>query len=275
MSGFVRELANTSVAAGTVHAWWLGGTGFIFKTHAGTTIYVDPYLSNVVAQIFGVERGFPPPITAQEARPDLVISTHWHEDHLDPSALPIIAQQSDALFMTTPSAQSRLLSWGIPRERLQPIVSGDTREFRDVQVMAVPARHLAGIPGWETPDALGVILDFDGVRVYHSGDTEYDLRLRALAHQNIHAALVVINGAGGNMNAHEAALLVWQLGAQVVIPMHHLLWKDFSGGPDATLDPTLFETTYKKLGGQGEVRLLQVGEGTVLARSDSHRGNDE
>ena len=134
MTELVRELANITVAPGTVHAWWLGGTGFVFKTPAGTTIYVDPYLSNMVAQIFGVERGFPAPITAQEARPDLVISTHWHEDHLDPGTLPTIAQQSNALFMTTPGAQSRLLSWGVPRERVQPIVSGDSLEFRDVGI---------------------------------------------------------------------------------------------------------------------------------------------
>jgi phosphatidylserine/phosphatidylglycerophosphate/cardiolipin synthase-like enzyme len=34
-------------------------------------------------------------------------------------------------------------------------------------------------------DELGV-LDFGGLRVYHSGDTEYDLRLRALAYDKAH-----------------------------------------------------------------------------------------
>src|SRR5919199_634265 len=241
------EIAQAFVSPGTVRAWWLGGTGFVFKTPASTLVYVDPYLSNSVAQIFGVERGFPIPIAPEDARPDLVISTHWHEDHLDPGTLPTIARNSDALFICPPTAQSRLLGWGVPRQRVQPIVSGESQEFRDVKINAVPARHIAGIPGWETPDALGVILDFDGLRVYHSGDTEYDLKLRALANQNIDVAMVVINGAGGNLNAHEAALLVWQLGARVVIPMHHILWKDLTGGPGATLDPALLESTYKKL----------------------------
>ncbi len=53
-----------------MEAWWLGGNGFVFKTPAGTTLYVDPYFSNCVAQIFGIERAFPPPIRAEEARPD-------------------------------------------------------------------------------------------------------------------------------------------------------------------------------------------------------------
>jgi L-ascorbate 6-phosphate lactonase len=264
MSSLTQTIADTQIEPGSVMAWWLGGTGFVFKTPAGRQIYVDPYLSNVVAQIFGVERGFPTPIAAEDARPDLVISTHWHEDHLDPGSIPAIAKHSNARFLCPPSARSRVLGWGVAADRVQNLQVGETHEFRDVKIQAVPARHLAGIPGWETPDAVGLILEFDGLRVYHSGDTEYDLRLRALAKENIDVAMVVINGAGGNMNAHEAALLVWQLGAQLAIPMHHLLWKDFTGGPEATLDPKLFESTYQKLGGTGEVRSLAVGEGIVL-----------
>jgi hypothetical protein len=49
------------------------------------------------------------------------------------------------------------------------------------------------------------------------------------------------------------------------------LWKDFSGGEQATLDPTLFADTYRRLGGTGQVRLLEVGEGIEL----SAETNDE
>ena len=76
--------------------------------------------------------------------------------------------------------------------------------------------------------------------------------------------MIVINGAGGNMNAHEAALLAWHLRANTVIPMHHRLWKDFTGGEQATLDPQLMVDTYQRLGGSGEVKLLEVGEGIPL-----------
>lgn len=269
MASLNQTIVETQVPQGSVMAWWLGGTGFVFKTSAGTQIYVDPYLSNVVAQIFGVERGFPAPIAAEEARPDLLIATHWHEDHLDPGAIPVIAKNSDALFMCPPSARSRALSWGVPPDRVQNIQLGETHTFRDVKIQAVAARHLAGIPGWETPDAVGVILDFNGLHVYHSGDTEYDLRLRALKHENIHAAMVVINGIGGNMDAHEAALLVWQLGVKLAIPMHHILWKDTgSSHPDATLDPRLFEATYRKLGGSGAIRSLDIGESVQLTKAE-------
>ena len=268
MSTLSNLISQTHVRPTSVMAWWLGGTGFVFKTPAGTQIYVDPYLSNCVSAIFGVERAFPPPMNAEEAQPDLVIATHWHEDHLDPASIPIITKHSSAMFMGPPSCVSRMLGWGVPRARVMAIVQGQTHTFKDVKITAVPARHVAGIAGWETEDAIGLLLDFDGLRIYHSGDTEYDLRLRALAYNHqapIHAALLVINGAGGNMNAHEAALLAWQLRAKVVVPMHHILWKDFTGGEQATLDPQLLVDTYRRLGGVGRVKPLAVGEGIELS----------
>lgn len=258
------ELLQTKVEKGTVRAWWLGGTGFIFKTPAGTQIYIDPYLSDSVAAIFNQQRAFPPPIELEDVRPDLVISTHLHEDHLDPGGIPIIAKVSNAVFMCPPTAYSRALGWGVPRDRIQTIERGQTREFRDVKIEAVYARHDASIPGWEVPDAIGVIFDFGGLQVYHSGDTEYDTKLRALYSRKIDAAMLVINGITGNMDAHEAAMLAWHIGVKVAIPMHHILWKDPAPHPEQTLDPTLFKSTYQKLGGMGEIRILQVGESTLL-----------
>jgi L-ascorbate 6-phosphate lactonase len=264
MSSLANTIATAQVRPGSLMAWWLSGTGFVFKTSQGTQIYVDPYFSNCVAQIFGIERAVPPPIPVAEAEPDLVVATHWHEDHLDPEGLPQLARRSSTHFLSPPSCQSRLLGWLVPRERVTPIVAGESFTFRDVRITAVPARHEAGVPGWEVPDAIGLLIETEGLRIYHTGDTEYDLRLRSLAYDKdrpIDVMLTVINGAGGNMNAHEAALLAWHIRPKFLIPMHHILWKDATGGEQATLDPTLLTDTYRRLGGAGQVRLLAVGEG--------------
>lgn len=264
-----QEIAETPVNPGTVMAWWLGGTGFVFKTSAGTRLYIDPYFSNCVAQIFGISRAFPPPVPVEEAAPDLVIATHWHEDHLDPEGLPILARRTSTQFLCPPSARARLLGWGVASDRVTAIAEGETHTFRDVTITAVPARHHAGVPGWEVPDAIGLLIETEGLRIYHTGDTEYDLRLRALAYDKqrpIDVMLTVINGTGGNMNAHEAALLAWQIRPRIAIPMHHILWKDFTGGEQATTDATLFAETYHKLGGGDEIRLLEIGQGIKLTR---------
>ena len=107
MTTLAETIAGTDVRPGTVMAWWLSGTGFVLKTPAGTQLYIDPYFSNCVAQIFGIDRAVPPPVPVDAATPDLVIATHWHEDHLDPEALPQLAQRSPTRFLCPPTCRSR------------------------------------------------------------------------------------------------------------------------------------------------------------------------
>ena len=154
MGSLAQTISSTSVSPGSVMAWWLGGTGFVLKTSTGTQLYIDPYFSDCVAQIFGISRAFPAPVPVEEAQPDLVISTHWHEDHLDPEGLPQLARRSPTQFLCPPSARSRLLGWLVPSDRVSDITVGQTHTFRDVTITAVAARHHAGIPGWEVPDEL-------------------------------------------------------------------------------------------------------------------------
>lgn len=254
------RIAERVVSSGKIVAWWLGGSGFVFKTPAGAQVYVDPYLSDFVNSLFGMARAFPAPLQPEEARPDVIISTHWHEDHLDPGAIPTIARNSPSTrYIMPPSAMARALSWGVPRERITPMSAGETVEVADMRVSHVPARHEAGVLGWEVPDAMGVVLEAAGIKIYNSGDTEYDVRLRLLKSQKFDVAIVCINGVGGNMNAREAALLVYELGAKTVIPVHHYLWAENRAGDEATLDPLLFEETYRKLDGTGRVVVPEVG----------------
>jgi L-ascorbate metabolism protein UlaG (beta-lactamase superfamily) len=259
-SGIAPVVDSYRVEPGHLACWWLGGSGFLLKSAAGTLVAIDPYLSDSVKGIFGLARAFPPPLTPEEARPNVLIVSHWHEDHLDPGTIPVIARHSARTrFVMPPSALSRAVGWGVRRDRIQALSPGEQLTIGEVRITHVPARHEAGIPGWEVPDAMGMLVQIDGLTVYHTGDTEYDLRLRRLADQQIDAILVCINGATGNMDAHEAALLAWRLGARTAIPMHHLLWAGPPASADATLDPALFAQTYARLGGQGRVVLPEVG----------------
>lgn len=263
-----QHVAECDVPPHHVLAWWLGGSGFIFKTPAGTQVYVDPYLTDAANAIFGLARAFPAPLRPQDARPDVVVSTHWHEDHLDPQAIPLIARHSPSTrFVMPPSAMARALSWGVPRDRINPLTTDHAVSVADVKMSHVPARHEAGIAGWEVPDAMGIIVETEGLKIYHSGDTEYDARLRALKALNLDAMMVCINGVGGNMNAHEAALLCWHLGAKTVIPMHHYLWAGQPGDDEATLDPQAFTDTYRRLGGAGRIITPTLGEGIDIGGS--------
>lgn len=255
-----EQINSKEVKAGHVSCWWLGGSGFAIKSPSGAVVYVDPYLSDSVKSIFGTGRAFAPPILPEEVRADAVISTHWHEDHLDPGSIPAIWENNpEAQFIMPPSATAHALSWGLNRGHVIKLQHGQTFTVRDIAIEATPARHDAGIPGWEVPDAMGVLLKIGEVLLYHCGDTEYDVRLRRLKARKPTAAMLCINGVGGNMDAHEAALLAWHLGASVVIPIHHYLWATNTGMAEETLDPKLFTTTYAKLGGAGRAIVPELG----------------
>jgi L-ascorbate metabolism protein UlaG (beta-lactamase superfamily) len=112
-------------------------------------------------------------------------------------------------------------------------------------------------------------MTIDGLRIWHSGDTEYDEHLRRLARQELDVAFICINGGGGNMNAHEASLLAWQLKPRVAVPMHYGLWaeEDYryrGAAPDATPDPRPFSSTLARLSPRIRVRKLEVGRIVAL-----------
>jgi len=259
------RIAAKHVAAGSLSAWWLGGSGFVIKSPGGAIIFIDAYLSNICEGIWKLPRYAPTLIEPEDATPDLWLASHWHEDHLDPGALPIVAKNSPATrFVMPPTGYARAASWGVPVERITLLTWGESMQFKDVTIRSVYARHDAGIPGHQSPDAMGFILECAGKKFYHTGDTEYDNKLRMFWREQFDVVTACINGVTGNMNAHEAALLCWQLQAKTVIPHHHQLWGVHPHPEDATWEPEPFAQTYIKLGGGGKLILPVRGEEMVF-----------
>ena len=119
MPSLAVTIAETHVRPGSVMAWWLSRTGFVFKTPTGTQVYVDPYFSNCVAQIFRHRTGGAPADSRGGGwNRVLVVATHWHEDHFEPEGLPILARRSPTQFLCPPSCRSRMLGWLVPGERV-------------------------------------------------------------------------------------------------------------------------------------------------------------
>jgi L-ascorbate metabolism protein UlaG (beta-lactamase superfamily) len=256
------HLATLPVPPHTAACVWLGQGGYLFKSPQGVTVMADPYLSDAAEPVWGVRRAIPPVIDPARFAPDVLLVTHWHEDHLDPPTVRHYARQPDVVFAGPTSCVVRAGIWGWPGERTVTIERGDSHRFGDVAVTATFARH--DEEAALTPDAVGFLFDIAGVRIWLVADSEYDARLLPMRAEKIDVMLVPINGGGGNMNAHEAALLVWQVAPRIAIPMHYGMWPDKQYGADATLDPALFRDTLRRLGSETEVRVLEPGEIVVF-----------
>ena len=76
-----------------------------------------------------------------------------------------------------PSATSHALSWGVNRGQVVGLQYGQVHEVKELQVEATPARHVAGIPGWEVPDAMGVLVRAENLQSITAAirNTTYEL----------------------------------------------------------------------------------------------------
>ena len=221
MTNLAKNIRDLSVPSGSLAIFWLGGAGFAFKTGSGKVVYVDPYLSDSLNHFYSWARlpGSPIPFPPSEVQADLVLATHAHEDHLDPHSSPDIAAASEAVIAGPTLCAQAMREWGIPAERIIEINRGESQIIAGVPVSAVFAHHEseAGAP---QPDAVGFVLDLEGITVYHSGDTLYHPDLKEVSAYQPDVMLVCINGQYGNMTPQEAGRLTKEVEPTVVIPMH-------------------------------------------------------
>ena len=64
-----RKTLGISVTPdGAVHVWWLRQAGFVIKSPGGFTVCIDAYLTESVQTSYGVSRGYPAPLSADESR---------------------------------------------------------------------------------------------------------------------------------------------------------------------------------------------------------------
>jgi L-ascorbate 6-phosphate lactonase len=259
------QLSSLTVSSNSAACVWLGQGGYLFKSPQGVTVMVDAYLSDYAQAFWGVTRAIPPVIDPERFAPDVFLTTHWHEDHLDAPTVRHYARQPGVVFGGPESCVVRAHIWGWPRERTVGLDRGNCHRFGDVAVTATFARHDEEVA--MTADAVGFLLDVGDVRFWDVADSEYDARLRPMRDEGIDVMLVPINGVGGNMNAHEAALLTWQVAPRIAVPMHYGMWPEEQYGTGATLDPATFRDTLSRLGSETAVQVLEPGEITLFRAS--------
>lgn len=232
MKEIARSIVKKKVEKGALAIFWLGQAGFVFKTNSGRIIYVDPYLTECIEQVYGFKRIMISVLEPAEVVADFVITTHRHEDHLDIEAFPIITRNCNTKFVGPPQCMEKCRELGIDKDHLMEIVEGEKKNLGGVKVLAVFADH-----GKLAPEAIGLILDFQFVRVYVTGDTSYrPEKMDKAISIKPEIIIPVINGQFGNMNSQEAALLTRDVQAKVAIPCHFWTFVEHNGDPKSFLE---------------------------------------
>lgn len=198
---------------------WIGQSGYILRD-GETEICIDPYLSNVVDRVAKRGRMVEAPISADELRSNAVICSHNHLDHVDIDAIPLMKKEN-MLFLAPTHAKETLFECGVVN--YIPFDEGNKFELGNFKFTATPAFH--SVP------AVGIIVEHCGMKLYFSGDTEYDERLCKLARQHIDLMFICINGKLGNMNAYDAARLTRIIKPRIAIPTHYGMFESNTEDP--------------------------------------------
>src|SRR6266568_262481 len=152
MSEGARSKAAGSKQRDPITLRWLGQSGFEITAPDGGTCLTDPYLSDWCGRYSSNPRVPPIAIDPAKIRPTVVVTSHWHDDHLDPESIPIIAQSSPAtVFVGPPSSAVRYRWWGVAADRSVGLDRGESVAVGAFHLTAGFARH--DVPGMLAEDA--------------------------------------------------------------------------------------------------------------------------
>jgi len=169
---------------------WLGHD--TFRIDASKTIYIDPY---------EISSG---------PNADLILITHEHFDHCSPDDVSKI-QHSGSVIVTEKDSAAKLSG------DVRVISVGESLSLDEVKVKAVPAYNTNKDFHPKSKGWLGFIVEIDGVKVYHAGDTDFIPEMKDF---DVDIALLPVSGTYV-MTADEAVEAALAINPKIAIPMHY------------------------------------------------------
>jgi len=199
---------------------WVGHATALIEVD-GTRLLTDPVL---VSRIGYIRRIAPP--APDGLRPDAVLVSHAHHDHLDlrslrrlPGDVPVVA----------PAGSAQVVRRWMKREVIE-VAPGDRTRVGAVEVLATPAEHDGRrLPMGSPLPAVGYVV-LGSARVAFFGDTDLFEGMRELA-PDLDVALLPIWGWGsrvgpGHLDPERAARAAALMRPRIAVPVH---WGTLAG----------------------------------------------
>ncbi len=152
----MREILDYKLTETEAALWWLGQAGYVARA-GDLTVVIDPYLSDSAGESSPeFSRLYPTPIKPSELSADVYVVTHDHLDHLDPDTLAQYSGKEQTWFVAPRQAARKLVSLGIPAERIMILHADETWRLGSLEITGVFT-----IPtGADVLDTTGYLIQF-------------------------------------------------------------------------------------------------------------------
>lgn len=213
-----------------------------FELSGSRRVLIDPFITgNPLAKV-----------KSEELSPDVLLITHGHEDHMGDAVE--IAKRTKPKIAVIHEIAVFFEEQGIEAEGMNIYGSVD---LDGVRVTLVPALHSSSYAGRYMGDAGGYVVELDGIKVYHAGDTGIFGDMRFIGELLSPDVMLVPIGDRYTMNPRIAARAVELVSPKLVIPMH------FATFPVLVSSAQEFRRLVEE-GGKTEVVVLEPGESYEL-----------
>lgn len=194
--------------------FWIGHACFKIKTETGKIIYLDPYQ-----------------LPKEVEKADIIISSHSHGDHFHGESIQKLMKENTIL-LGPQSIASNLKEFNGKALKI-----GEAYKTDDINIQLVPAYTIKKQTHPKSNEWAGTIIETEGKRIYHAGDTERIPEMKDL--DNITVALLPCGGTY-TMDFEEACEAAMDIKPEIVVPMHNWDKKlDDFGKTLAKKDPSI------------------------------------
>lgn len=183
---------------------WLGHDSFLIKAK-GKNIYIDPYK---------IEESDLP-------NADIVITSHEHFDHMNVDSINSLSTENTILI--GPRVCKEKLETDVSRkQKVLELNPNEKLTVEGFEFSAIPAYniHRFRSPGQpfhpKESGHIGPIINIDGKRIYHAGDTDNIPEMEGLAPD---IAMIPVSGTYV-MDVEEGVEAAKSINAKITIPMH-------------------------------------------------------
>ncbi len=216
---------------GKTWLFWMGQAGFIIKSEEGNLLGIDLYLSECVEPVeghVGYHRLMPQIVDPAELELDVLIATHFHRDHFDIDAMPLLMSNGKTQLFCAYDCQDDVENLKIDKQRVQYVKPGESYDFSRFHLDFIHSDHGAGAPLEAAP-----VITVDGKHILETGDTSLhlDWKDEYLKAGALDVLIAPINGAYGNLNEQENIDLTAALKPKLTVPCHFGMFASHGGNP--------------------------------------------